>query len=165
MSLLYSLLYVAFLGIASHVIGEALPRRWFSRKKFPFHPWKWERDGRFYEKFHIRAWKDRLPDKSRRCRRMIPKRLGTDFSSERVHRLILETCVAEAVHGCLCLAAFPICFLWENAMGIVLTWIYIFCNLPFIMIQRYNRPALVALAERLEKREERKRNAGTHSVG
>ena len=33
----------------------------------------------------------------------------------------------------------------------------VLCNLPFIIIQRYNRPMLVALASRLEAREERRR--------
>ena len=165
MPLLYSLLYVIFLGVASHLIGEALPRRWFSWEGFPFRPWRLEREGRIYEVFFIRAWKDALPDKSRVCSRMVPKRLGRALSYERVRCLILETCVAEAVHAGLCLAAFPICFFWEGAAGAAFVWIYILGNLPFIMIQRYNRPALIVLAERLKKREERKRDAGAHSVG
>lgn len=165
MPFLYSLIYVAILGILSHVIGEALPRRWFLWGKFPYRAWKWEKNGKIYDALKIRAWKDRMPDKSRVVKSMVPKRVGACPTSASVYRLIEETCVAEAVHACLCLLAFPICFFWDGAVGLLFAMIFILCNIPFIMIQRYNRPALVSLAERLEKREERRRNANTHSVG
>ena len=165
MPFLYSVIYVAILGILSHVIGEALPRRWCLWGKFPYRAWKWEKNGKIYDALKIRAWKDRMPDKSRVVKSMVPKRVGACPTSASVYRLIEETCVAEAVHACLCLLAFPICFFWDGAVGLLFAMIFILCNIPFIMIQRYNRPALVSLAERLEKREERRRNAGAHSIG
>lgn len=165
MPFLYSLIYVATLGIAAHFIGEALPRGWFCWDRFPYRAWSWERQGRIYDLLKIRAWKDRMPDKSRVVKSMVPKRVGACPTSESVYRLIRETCVAEAVHFCLCLLAFPIYFFWGNLTGVLLALVFVVCNLPFMIIQRYNRPSLVFLAERLKKREERRRNANTHSVG
>ena len=44
MRLLYCILYVAGIGIASHYLGNALPRAWFSPERFPYKPWKWEKE-------------------------------------------------------------------------------------------------------------------------
>ena len=40
---------VAVIGILAHVIGEALPRRWFDASRFPYRAYAFERNGRFYE--------------------------------------------------------------------------------------------------------------------
>ena len=49
--------------------------------------------------------------------------------------------------------------------GLFLTAVYILLfNVPFIMIQRYNRPQLVRLAEKMEARRERIRSACADSV-
>ena len=162
---LFSVLYVILCGILAHVIGEAIPRSWFHADRFPYAPWKWERNGAIYDRLHIRAWKDKMPDMSRVFTKMVPKRLERFPTAEGVRRLIAETCVAEATHGVLCLVAPVIWVFWRNWLGVVLSGVVIFCNLPFILIQRYNRPSLEALCARLTAREERKRNEGTDSVG
>ena len=165
LALIKSILYVALLGALSHFIGEALPRKWFVWSRFPWRDYGWERNGKIYDVLKIRVWKDRLPDMSRVVKRMVPKRVGRCPSSADVWRLVRETCVAEAVHFALCLLAPGIWFFWKNTVGILLMLLYLLCNLPFILIQRYNRPTLVALAERLEIREERKKHARIDSVG
>lgn len=71
--------------------------------------------------------------------------------------LVQETCVAEAVHtassllGLLCLRLWP-------GWGGVLVWAvwFLLGNLPFILIQRYNRPRLLRLRSLLQRREQRK---------
>ena len=164
MSLVFTILYVVLCGIMAHVIGEALPRRWFCAERWPYAPWKWERGGAIYDKIGIRAWKDRLPDMSRVVRKMVPKRFDAFPTAEHARKLIAETCVAEATHAVLCFVAPVIWLFWRNYVGVILTAIVIICNLPFILIQRYNRPSLVALYGRLTAREERRRNASTDSV-
>lgn len=165
MAFIKSCLYCMLFGIASHYIGEALPRRWFHWDRFPYRDWCWEKQGRIYNALGIRLWKDHLPDLSKLMKDMLPKRVGNCPRSTDVYALVKETCVAELVHWALCLIAPGICLFWDNWIGVLLTIVFILGNLPFILIQRYNRPALVALARRLEAREERKRNACAHSVG
>jgi len=165
MPFLKSVLYVFFCGVLSHFIGEALPRKWFHYDRFPFAAWKWERGGRIYDRLRIREWKDRMPDLSRVMKDMVPKRLPLFPTAAQVRRLIQETCVAEAVHIALCITAYGIEFFWAGPMGSFLALITILGNIPFIIIQRYNRPMLVALAERLEEREERRHHACADSVG
>lgn len=157
MPFLKSVIYAMVIGIASHYIGEALPRRWFHWDRFPFCTWKWERNGGIYEAIRIQDWKDHMPDMSRVMKDMVPKRVGMCPTSEEVWALVRETCVAEIVHIALCLLAPGIYLFWKNGIGVFLSCVFIAGNLPFIAIQRYNRPMLVSLAKRLEKREERKR--------
>ncbi len=164
MPFLFSVLYVILCGVLSHVIGEAIPRKIFHADRFPFAPWKWERNGAVYDKLYIRAWKDRLPDMSRVMKKMVSKRFDGFPTARHVQRLIAETCVAEATHAVLCLVAPVIWLFWKNYVGVLLSGVVILCNLPFIMIQRYNRPDLIALSARLTAREERKRNASIDPI-
>lgn len=166
MPLLYSLLYVLAIGIISHIVGEAIPSSWFHHNRHPFRAWRWEREGRIYERIGIRKWKDRLPDMSRIVGYMVPKRVGIAPRAETVWRLVKETCRAEAVHWGLCILAPIVRLFWSNAIGWICAALIVLGNLPFILIQRYNRPMLVALAARLDAREERKRrHENSHSVG
>lgn len=165
MPFLKSVLYVFFCGVLSHFIGEALPRKWFRYDRFPFAVWKWERGGRIYDRICIREWKDRMPDMSRVMKDMMPKRLPLFPTAAQVRALIRETCVAEAIHVALCVAAQGITIFWDGPIGAFLALITILGNLPFIIIQRYNRPMLVSLAERLEEREERRQHACADSIG
>ena len=61
--------------------------------------------------------------------------------------------------------AVGIFFIMPTGTGLFLTAVYILLfNVPFIMIQRYNRPQLVRLAEKMEARRERIRSACADSV-
>lgn len=164
MALLKSCLFVLVVGILSHYVGEALPRAWFHPDRFPFRAFAWEREGKIYDKLRIRNWKDQLPDMSRVMKDMIPKRVGTCPTAEKVMILVRETCVAELIHWLLALCGGVVYLFWKNSVGVLLSFLVFLGNLPFILIQRYNRPTLLALAKRLAAREERKRNARTHSV-
>ena len=145
-------LYLAALGVAAHPLGQALPRKWFCAEKAPWRSAPWEKGGRIYLKLGIRKWKDHLPDMSRLMPDMVRKDLGSDPAV-----LVQETCVAEAVHtassllGLLCLRLWP-------GWGGVLVWAvwFLLGNLPFILIQRYNRPRLLRLRSLLQRREQRK---------
>ena len=165
MPLLWSALYVLALGIASHVIGEAIPRCAFFHDRFPYRAYRWEREGKIYERIGIQKWKDHAPDMSRVMRDMVPKRVGKAPHAEDVWVLVQETCRAEIVHLGLAMLSLGIVFFWMNWIGALLGLLVALCNVPFILIQRYNRPRLVSLAERLAVREERRRHASTHSVG
>ena len=63
--------------------------------------------------------------------------------------MIEETCVAEFTHFVLILLGFYALRLWPGTGGAVVTAIYIlFGNLPFLIIQRYNRPRLQSFSPR-----------------
>ena len=96
---------------------------------------------------------------SRVRRELLPKKVTPEFTRESVTALIKETCVAECVHYWLCLFSLGIYFIWKNETGVILMAVFIVCNIPFILIQRYNRPHLIRFRDRLLKREEREKCA------
>ncbi len=70
--------------------------------------------------------------------------------------MIGETCVAEFTHFVLILLGFYALRLWPGTGGAVVTAIYIlFGNLPFLIIQRYNRPRLQKLLAAQQRRSRR----------
>ncbi|HIR64479.1 MAG TPA: glycosyl-4,4'-diaponeurosporenoate acyltransferase [Candidatus Faecousia faecigallinarum] len=140
--------YIALAGILSHVVGEALPRRWFHHDRFPYRTCAWEREGKFYESLGIRRWKDRLPDKSKYTRHTFTKEMRGHESQDSLIRFLQETCVAELVHWVLTLVAVPLYFYVPTPLGWVVATVYALSNLPFICIQRYNRPRLRRILKR-----------------
>lgn len=155
MAFTHAVLYTAYLGVVSHYVGQALPRRWFRPDRFPFRSFGWEQDGQIYRRLGVQHWKDLVPDMSKVMPDMIPKRVSLRGTAGEAMTLVLETCVAEAVHGVLMVLAVGNYLLCPNFWGAALA---VFdaaaLNLPYWIIQRYNRPKLLRLAEKLQKKEE-----------
>ena len=152
--LIKSILVMALLGLASQVVGFLLPRRIFHGDRPPFAPFGWEKNGKVYERLHIRRWKDHVPDMSRIIKNMVKKKLPAGSSSAHMDLLVQETCVAELIHALLIVAGLWLLRIWPGIGGRIVYLVYTLVgNLPFIIIQRYNRPRLVRLAEKTRKRE------------
>lgn len=144
---------IAVLGILSHIIGESLPRRWFDPERFPWREYRWERSGKYYEKWKIRRWKEKMPDKSRWTDTGYSKTMHSRGNEEDVRRLLQETCVAECIHWGLLFAS-PLVLLFVQGWGaLFVVAVYALSNFPFIMIQRYNRPRLRLLLRRSQRKE------------
>lgn len=157
-SLFFMMFCFAFIGAMSFLIGEALPRRNFDYHDFPFEPFSWEEGGRFYSRFRIDRWKDKLPDMSQYIQKAFRKKIPMhQMSSELTYRLVIETCVAEVVHWVLVCIGPVYLALFRGAWGAVGVFFSVFGNLPFIMVQRYNRPRLVRMLERQQMLEQRRR--------
>ena len=155
MSFLYAVLYIAALGILSHFLGQALPRAHFSAERFPYRAVQWEKGGKAYEKLGIKHWKDHLPEMSKIMPDMVKKKMSA-AKEQGMEVLIEETCVAECVHWALIVLSLGIFLFWRSPWSIVFWLVYnILGNLPFIIIQRYNRPRLVMLEQRRKRRAEK----------
>ena len=97
--MIHCVIYLAIVGILAFFIGRMLPRTWFHADTFPFRAFAFEKNGRFYDRFHISHWKDILPDMSRIFPSLImPKKVTGRMNASEVEQLIQETCVAEFVH-------------------------------------------------------------------
>ncbi len=138
----------AAMGLIFFVIGEMLPRKSFNYTAFPFRSFKWEKDGRIYQKIGIQKWKDHLPDMSRYVKAMFAKKITSPRDPQYTHRLILETCVAELIHDVLILLSPIFRKYLIGIYGDIAALLCVLGNLPFVLIQRYNRPRLVRLMER-----------------
>lgn len=159
MDFLRCVCYYAVAGIASFFVGRLVSRHRFRYDAVPFRPFPFEKEGRIYKKIGIARWQGKVPDMSRILKGLMPpKALAGRPDRETLLVMVQETCVAELVHWLLCLAGLASLWLWPGAGGL-LSWL-LYClvgNLPFILIQRYNRPRLLKLLERQSRGEGEKK--------
>ena len=147
-------LIVGFIGgMLSFALGQMLPRRWFDPEAFPYRAHPWEKNGAVYEKLGVRLWKDHVPDMSRIIPKMVKKKAALAQTSHDMERLARETCVAETVHWALIVVMSPIVGISIGGiLGRVIGVLYGLGNTLFIIIQRYNRPRLVRVLKRMERK-------------
>mgnify|MGYP004566585047 FL=1 len=142
---------VGLLGIPAFFWGEKVPRGWFDPEKFPFRSFKWEQEGRIYEKIGIQHWKNHTPDMSKHFQKTFAKQGNLLRSPEHLRKLVAETCSAEFVHTVLILLS-PAFVLLMDEYGVLAMVLYILGNLVSLIIQRYNRPRIMKIIQRIEKR-------------
>ena len=157
--------WMALWGLACFPLGRLIKRLGPDWDRPPFSEWRWEDGGRAYEKVGIRAWKDIVPDISKVFSRIVPKKaISGRPDAAALRDMLRETCVAEVVHALLCVVGLGLLRMWPGPCGIVATAVYIILgNVPFIMIQRYNRPRFRRLLAAAEARERRQADARTDS--
>lgn len=142
--------FYLFISFCSFYIGRILPRRWFHCDGFLYRTRKFEHNGKLYEKLGIKKWQNRLPDMSRFFPKIVPAKNMSGNYKDRLPTMIEETCVAEFTHNALSLIGLHGLTLWDSPLRFPLTIIYIVVfNLPYVMIQRYNRPRLLRVYQKL----------------
>lgn len=150
--LLRCVIWLALVGIMGFLLGRIIPAKWIHPGKGMFGCFDFEQNGRIYEKLGIRKWHKKLPDMSRILPFMVPAKNMRGAYKDRLNVMIHETCVAEIVHHVMNVCALHCLRLWPGMGGLCVTLLYILLNLPFVLIQRYNRPRLLHLQKRLEKK-------------
>jgi len=150
MKLLYCVIYYIVLGVFSFLLGRILPKGWFNSRAFPYKPW----EQKLYQALRVKQWQNTLPDMSRILPKLIPpKKMTADYGS-RLPRMLQETCVAEFIHVLLSILGFGAVFIVGGAWGWIISIVYFLAgNLPYIIIQRYNRPRLLRLEDGMKKQE------------
>ena len=102
-------------------------------------PRRFEQGGRLYERFHIRRWKDRLPEAGALFAGGTSKRRLPSRDDTALRRFAAETRRAELVHWFIA-AATPFFALWNPpALFAAMAAYGVAANAPFIAVQRYNR--------------------------
>lgn len=155
MDLFCCLVYIASVGVISFVAGRLIPRDSLDENSFPFRPFEFENNGRIYDAIRIKYWMNRLPDMSRILPSLLPTKKLDGRLSEKLPVMIKETCMAELIHLLLVPAGFGCLFFLHGAKGIIITAVYEIFNILFVLIQRYNRPRLIELYERMIVRKDR----------
>ena len=84
-------------------------------------------------------------------KRSFPKQNTVTRDPARLRRLVQEMCNAELVHWALALLSPVFALLIDGWYGVVIAIAYALFNLSDVMIQRYNRPRIMMILERLEK--------------
>lgn len=112
----------------------------------------WERSGWVYKMLAIKRWKTLLPDGGPWLGGFSKKKLaGRDPAY--IQAFILETRRAEFAHWCM-LWCFPVFFLWNPLWACLVMVAYAAAaNLPFIIVQRYNRLVLSRIHARMGEKQ------------
>lgn len=136
-------------GYAAYRLGDDRLARdgWLLRER------RFEAGGRWYRRrLLVHRWKDRLPDAGDLFARGMSKRRLPAYDVDGLRRFGRETRRAELAHW-WALACGPLFVLWNPPLAAVLLIVYgVLVNLPFIVIQRYNRARTRPLVDRLARR-------------
>ena len=111
-----------------------------------------EAGGAWYRRrLRIHRWKDKLPEAGGLFRGGMSKRHLPGRDVPALQRFVRETRRAEYAHW-WAMACGPLFVLWNPPLAAGLLVAYgVLVNLPFIVIQRYNRFRLLALLDRLAR--------------
>ena len=154
MSFLFSLAYILSMSILVFLLGRVFPRKWLCPNSFPFKSYAFEKEGKIYGKLKIMSWKTKLPDASVLIGKIFPRFMPTKrLESEiKIPTLIEETCIAEAAHKLAAILGFGCVAIWEGIGGWVMSLLFLLINVPFVIMQRFNRPRLIKANMMLKRR-------------
>jgi glycosyl-4,4'-diaponeurosporenoate acyltransferase len=147
-------LYIVVI-ISIHVgagfLAHHMPLTWFAHEAPPFRTRRFERHGRLYRRVGVHRWKDRLPEAGSFFEGGFSKRYLAAREPAYLRRYLAETCRAEASHWIAALLMLNF-FLWNPwYVGVIMVGYGLATNLPFIVVQRYNRPRVAAAYHRLTR--------------
>ena len=154
MPLLYSILYILCMSVAVFLLGRIFPRKWLFPDRFPYKSFVFERDGDIYNKLRIMSWKTKLPDMSIIITKVVPrfmprKRLNNE---KQIPVLIKETCIAESTHIIASVLGFGCVLIGDGIVGWLVASVFLLLNIPFVIMQRFNRPRLIKADRMLRRR-------------
>lgn len=153
MRLIKCAMYYALTGFFCFFLGRLLPKKYIRSSQFPFKSFSFEKEGKFYERLNIKSWQKKIPDMSKLFPSVInEKKIGGYLSLEEIDDMIKETCVAELSHIFLFVTGLGCFRFFKPRAAITVYIIYFFANLPYIVVQRYNRPRLERLYALCESR-------------
>jgi len=136
-------------GYAAYRLGDDRLARdgWLLRER------RLEAGGHWYRRrLRIHCWKDRVPDAGDLFAGGMGKRRLPAHDVAGLRVFVRETRRAELAHW-WALACGPVFMLWNPPLAAVLLMLYgVLVNLPFVLIQRYNRARTRPLLDRLARR-------------
>jgi len=109
----------------------------------------WEKGGAIYEKlFRVKKWKSRLPDAGTIFRGAFSKNRIQSRDCDYMKTWARETCRAELCHWTAILPS-VLFFLWNSfPMGVAMVIYAVIFNAIPIIVQRHNRPRLLAIIKK-----------------
>ncbi len=136
-------------GYAAYRLGDGR----LGRDGWLLRPRSFEARGTWYRRrLLIHRWKDRVPEAGGLFRGGVSKRQLPARDRAGLELFVRETRRAELAHW-WCLACGPVFVLWNPPLASALLVTYgVAVNLPFVLIQRYNRFRTQSLIDKLARR-------------
>lgn len=147
--LINTLIFLLFSSVITF-ISERLPDTIYRYNSWLFKEHKWEKKGQLYRHLlKVHVWKTFLPELSNFVKGVFPKKNLKEHSKEYLSKYIMESCKSEFTHWVI-IASSLIFRLWaERQVSFGVFIIAIVLNLPYIIIQRYNRPRVIQVMEKM----------------
>lgn len=160
---LWVLFWVAGLAIACGLIDgvvaltvHLLPKGMFEPHRKAFHVS--EKKIKFYKKLGVKKWKEKVPDLGQFAN-FKKNKIENPFSLKYIHKFLVENCYGDMIHIVSAFMGFLIIFFppVDLAISIALpvAIINFIINYMPVMIQRYNRPKLLNIYNKLLSQENR----------
>lgn len=149
----------AFFHLFVSVVCYFIPLRYYKRNSSLFKIAAWENSGHLWQRLvAVKKWKGSIPDGARIFKIGYEKKALHGIDNKNLQKFAAETKRAELTHW-LCIVPAPLFFLWNPAWA---GWVMIFYalafNIPFIIVQRYNRARLETILDRPTRREKNKKH-------
>ncbi len=142
-----------FFQLGAALICLKISEHLLSSDRYLFRERRWEQGGRFYRRmFKVDRWKHLLPDGAAVTKSGYRKKRLTDFSSENLERFLTESCRAELTHLLAILPFWLFGLIGPPRLIFYMLFYALAVNLPCVIVQRYNRPRIRALLEKMEYR-------------
>jgi glycosyl-4,4'-diaponeurosporenoate acyltransferase len=137
-------------GIA--YLSLRFPHSWLKPERWLYRPRPWERGGHLYQElFKVQRWKSRLPSGGTLFGGFSMSHIASR-NPDYLEAWVVETCRAELCHWLAILPAL-LFFLWNPPwLGLIMVAYAVAFNAVPIITQRHNRPRLLALLRRMERR-------------
>lgn len=145
---LWNITFICLWHIAIFLACVKLPRSTFVPTKDRFAPRTWEHGGRWYrDKLKIQLWKDKVPQFIGKDG--FSKEHLKDLSIDYLDEFVMETCRGEWMHLKNCICVVITLLINPLFVGLVFSFLILLGNVPFAIIQRYNRFRLLVLRKKI----------------
>jgi glycosyl-4,4'-diaponeurosporenoate acyltransferase len=145
--LVWNLVLIGLWHLVVFLACTKSPNSRFDPEKGRYAAKPWEHGGRWYrDNLKIQLWKDRLPQHIGKDG--FSKQHLTDLSVDYLDEFILETCRGEWMHLKNCICAILVLLINPLLVGVIASFFILLGNLPFAVVQRYNRFRLQVLRKR-----------------
>jgi len=152
---LYAAIWIGF-HFGSGYLAHRLPQRTLTALPLVNDSYAWENDGKTYEWIGVRSWKDKLPEAGAFYPEGFSKRRLQGRDAAYLEQFVLETSRAECSHW-LTWGLSLTFFAWNPwPIGVVMIIYGAIVNIPFILIQRYNRCRLTRTLRILDRQRRRR---------
>lgn len=147
----FNVVVFILLSVAITILCFKIPPGVLCYKKWPFRIGKWENNGAIYQHlFKVKLWKSKMLELGDFFKSIMPKRHLKEYSTAYLSKYLVESCRAEISHWSIITWSY-IFFLWNDFIrAATVVVIANILNLPYIIIQRYNRPRVARVAEKIE---------------
>lgn len=156
----FSTVFYTALNIGLAYLVRVFPKRLYNPDLSFYTEHSFEK--KLYKKLQVAKWKDKFPERGGMVG-FSKKSLKSPHDPAYIDQFIMETCIGEFVHylwGIFGFLSLPLTFLVDGTtkhihVFVIMATLNLFVQLFFSIIQRYNRPRLIRIKNKLSAKKRR----------